>query len=235
MSMSFPEFKELLGADPLSREPETLLARKSAPEFEQAAAEAEAFEEKLQAAMNFPLATGALTDEILAIPRTSSRRIPAWMAIAASLVLVAGVAGTMMDGLVQPDTVEEYVAQHFNHDGEKLLARAGAVVGADQVQEVLAGWGLEAGPELLGRVTYIRKCFTMDGLGAHMIVQTSDGPVTLIIMPKTAVTDRELVEFDGMQAHLVALGTSSAAIIGRADQSVEHFDQLVRDAISKTI
>lgn len=235
MSMNFSEFKNLMGADPLNREPETLLARNSGPEFEQAATEAEAFEQKLQAVMRFPVDAESLTGDVLAIPGKSPSRMPAWMAIAASLVLVVGVASTMMDGLIQPGTVEEYVQQHYNHDGEKLLARSDQVVSADQVQKVLAGWGLEAGPELLGRVTYIKKCFTMDGLGAHMVVQTSEGPVNLIVMPKTAVTDRELVEFDGMQAYLVALGSSSAAIIGRADQSVGNFDQLVRGAISKAI
>lgn len=235
MSMNFSEFKKLMGADPLNREPETLLARNSGPEFEQAAAEAEAFEQKLQAAMNMPVEAGTLTDTILAIPHKSARRVPVWMAIAASLVLVAGVAITMKDGLIQPDTVEEYVAQHYNHDGKKFLAKAAQVVDADEVGKVLSSWGLEVEPELLNRVTYIKKCITMDGLGAHMVVQTSEGPVTLIVMPKTAVTDRELVEFDGMQAYLVSLGSASAAIIGRADQSVGRFDALVRDAITEAI
>ncbi len=47
MSMNFSEFKKLIGADPLNRDSETLRARNSAPEFEAAAAEAGAFEEKL--------------------------------------------------------------------------------------------------------------------------------------------------------------------------------------------
>ena len=46
MSMNFSEFKKLLGADPRNSDPETLRARESGPEFEEAAAEAEAFEKK---------------------------------------------------------------------------------------------------------------------------------------------------------------------------------------------
>ncbi|MCP4047833.1 MAG: DUF3379 domain-containing protein, partial [Gammaproteobacteria bacterium] len=49
--MNFSEFKKLIGADPLNRDSETLRARNSAPEFEAAAAEAKAFEEKLQSAL----------------------------------------------------------------------------------------------------------------------------------------------------------------------------------------
>jgi hypothetical protein len=47
MSMNFSEFKKLIGADPWSQDPEVLRARNSAPEFEQAAGDAEAFERKL--------------------------------------------------------------------------------------------------------------------------------------------------------------------------------------------
>ena len=50
--MNYSEFKQLLGADPLNRDPETLAARNSDPGFEQAAREAERFERKLQGALN---------------------------------------------------------------------------------------------------------------------------------------------------------------------------------------
>ena len=48
MSMNFSEFKKLIGADPWNREPETLRARNSAPEFEAAAEAAEAFEDPMR-------------------------------------------------------------------------------------------------------------------------------------------------------------------------------------------
>ena len=51
MSMNFSEFKRRLGEDPLNMDDEMLRARQSSPEFERAAAEAEAFERSLSAAM----------------------------------------------------------------------------------------------------------------------------------------------------------------------------------------
>ena len=232
--MNFSEFKELLGADPLNSDPETLLARESGPEFEAAAQEAEAFEKKLQSSVSLPVDRESLVTDILKVPNLPSRQFPGWLAVAASLVLVAGYVGYMWDGLVQPDTVQEFVAQHYHHDGEKVLSKAGDIVAADDVSEVFASWDMQASPELLKRVSYIKKCLTMDGMGAHMIVQTDQGAVTLIVMPKTPVTDRELVEFDAMQAHLVALGGASAAIIGNSDQAVSSLDDLIRSSISTT-
>jgi hypothetical protein len=238
--MNFSEFKKLLGADPMNKEPETLRARENGPEFEQAAAEAEAFEQKLKAVLDLPVDSEGLVADILAAPRvapgTPARRIPGWMAIAAGLVIVVGVAAiTMKDGIFQPDTVEQYVIQHYGHDGEKLLAKAGNVVEAGEVSRMMAAWNMEADPELMDRVTFIKRCFTMEGMGAHMIVQTDQGPVNLIVMPKTVVTDRRMVEFDNMQAYLIALGGASAAIIGRKDQSVAAMDALVRNSISRSI
>ena len=234
MSMNFSKFKELIGADPLNKDPEILRARASGPEFEQLAAEAEEFEKKLQSAVQIPVDTDALVSGILESRDTPKKRFPVWMAMAASVVMVAGLVSTMWDGIVQPDTVEEYVAQHFNHDGRKMLAKADGPISAEEVASLMANWDLEAAPELMKRVTYIKKCFTINGMGAHMIVQTDNGPVTLIVMPNTEVTDRKLVSFDNMQAHLVALGGGSAAIIGRSDQAVSAIDSLVRRSISST-
>ena len=73
MSMNFSEFKKLIGADPLNRDPETLRARNSAPEFEVAAREAEAFEEKLQAALNISAPPDLLAD-IKAISQQPQKR-----------------------------------------------------------------------------------------------------------------------------------------------------------------
>ena len=68
MSMNFSEFKKLLGADPKIREPETRRARESGNQFEQAIAEAESFERKLEAALNIPVDSEALISDILSTP-----------------------------------------------------------------------------------------------------------------------------------------------------------------------
>jgi len=51
-----------------------------------------------------------------------------------------------------------------------------------------------------------------------------------ILMPKTQVTDGEIVEFDQMHALLVNLDHGSAAIIGEQSQNVENLVAMVRDS-----
>lgn len=231
MSMNLSEFKKHLGSDPRVREPETRLARGDGPEYDEAVREAEAFERKLESAVLFDVDSDTLTAEIL--QRTSSRRrsMPRWWAMAAGLLLVVGASAFVVTNVRQPDTIEEYVAVHFGHDGRTMLARADDTVSPEKVRDILASWDLEASAELTSRVTYIKKCFTMDGLGAHMVVSTDQGNITLIVMPRTRVNDGQRIAFEEMEAHLVSLGPMSAALIGTPDQDVASFDALVRNGI----
>jgi len=93
MSMNFSEFKKLLGADPWNRDSETLRARNSAPEFEQAAADAEAFENKLQSAL-LVQPSPDLLEGIKTISQEPARQ-RVWMplALAASVLIAFGAVG----------------------------------------------------------------------------------------------------------------------------------------------
>jgi hypothetical protein len=217
--MNFSEFKKLLGADPWNREPETLRARHSAPEYEQAALEAESFERKLQRAVEVTV-DEELLGQLLEIPnRPVDRRLPGWVAMAASVLIVAGVAG-----------IQEYVEQHYSHDGIQLLGQASADFDTTGVAEILANFDVRAGSALVKTIRFIKFCPTMDGRGAHMVVSTELGLMQLIYMPNTRVDDGQNIRFGQMQARLVNLAAGSVAIIGDLEQAVSGMDSLVRNS-----
>lgn len=230
--MDFTEFKRLLGADPHNRDPEFLRARASSPEFEQAAAEAERFEELLARAADLPVPE-QLLDDIRSIPERAAtlsvwRRWP--VALAAGLLIAVGAAGLTWRMTPRWDSVEDYVSDHFRHDGATLLAQADGRV-ADDVQALLARFDVEAMPELAGIVGIIKYCPTPDGKGVHMVLNTQRGLVTVIYMPGTSVTDREQFSFDGREAMLVDLRSGSAAIIASPTQPLSDLYALVRTSI----
>jgi hypothetical protein len=230
--MNLDDFKRLLGADPWNREPETLRARHSGPEFEQAAAEVEAFERKLQAALEVP-DDPALSERILAVSaQAASRRgPPGWLALAASVVLVAGSLGIVWLQSRQPSDLGQYLLEHYAHDGASLVDRAGAVADPAELARILADFGVEASPPLAGRVRLIKYCPTPDGRGAHMVLASPEGPVHLIYMPATGVSDGQDIRFDGMHAQLLALTTGSAAMIAPDSQPLGELERLVRSSI----
>jgi len=236
MSMNFSEFIRQLGAEPRSQDPEFLRARQSSPEFLQAAEEADAFEEKLTRAMDLQLPDDMM-ENILQISRNPAgadtvATTPWWrsMALAAGILVAVGAAGITWNMNRGWDSVDEYLADHYSHDGPSLVARAGEKTTKD-IQAIFAAFNVEAAPELAEIVSIIKYCPTPDGKGVHMVLNTSQGPVTVIYMPATEVNDRETLEFNGMQALLVSLEKGSAAIIGTGSQGITALYSVVQNSI----
>lgn len=230
--MNFFEFTQQLGANPTSQEPEFLRARNSSPEFIQAASESDRFERNLRAALVI-----AAPQDLLANIKEISASAPAgrasWRhyALAASLLLAVAVTGiTWRMNTMSFDSVEQYLAYHYNHDGQTLVLR-GAGQEADNVNEILARFQVKMTPDISRMVGFIKFCPTPDGKGAHIVLNTDSGPITVIFMPDTAVTDGEMLAFDGLQAQLVTLEHGSAAIIGTDSQGITRFHQLVQNSI----
>jgi len=236
MSMNFSEFIRQLGAEPLSQDPSFLRARSSSPEFHQAAEEADAFEKKLTRAMDLQLPEDIMKN-ILQISRhpvgsAVASTTPWWrsMALAAGIliaIVATGISWNMNRGW---DSVDEYVTDHYRHDGSGLLARAGKKTTQD-IQRIFASFNVEAAPELAEIISVIKYCPTPDGKGVHMVLNTSEGPVTVIYMPATEVNDRETLEFDGMQVLLVSLEKGSAAIIGTGLQGLLALYSVIQNSI----
>ncbi len=212
MSMNFSEFKKRIGAEPLSKDPELLRARESSPEYEKAAIDAEHFEAKLR-------------DPIRGILKYGEAR-----ALAAGVLVAVGAAGLTWKMNTGWDSVEEYLVDHYRHDGVKLVSIADE--SAEQnVQALLAEFNVQAAPELAEIVGVIKYCPTPDGKGVHMVLNTQSGPVTVIYMPETRVTDKKLLAFDGMEAILVELRSGSAAIIGAGTQKVSNYYAVIQESI----
>lgn len=233
MSMDFSEFRRRLGAEPLSSDDELLRARKSGPEFEQAAVEAEAFEARLERALAIPVPDNLL-DDLVTISSAQPENVQTrrWMpvALAASVLIAVGAAGMVWQMNRGYSTVGEYLAAHYEYDGHKLVAKADGHV-AGNVKEILAKFEVEATDELTGMVGFIKFCPTRDGKGAHMVLNTEQGPVTVIFMPTETVTDGESLAFGDMQARLIALQSGSAAVIASGRQDVSRYFAMVRDSI----
>lgn len=232
MSMDFSEFLRRMGAEPRSKDPEILSARQSGPEFEQAAQAAEDFERQLDRAIDLPA-----PEELLSQLREISRQNPPtpvfrWrsMAIAAGLLIAVGAAGITWNMNRGWESVDQYLVEHYHHDGDKLLAKAGQGT-ADDVQAIFSTFDVKVRPELAQIISVIKYCPTPDGKGVHMVLNTEEGPVTVIYMPETDVEDHGTVEFDSMSALLVGLDKGSAALIGADSQSIFRVYSVVHDSI----
>jgi hypothetical protein len=228
MSTKFSDFRKLLGADPWSRDGETRRARRAGPEFEAAAQDAEAFEKKLEGALLIP-APGDLLNDIRDIPSRRRRWTP--LALAASVLIAVGAAFIAFKQPGEWESIEAYVADHYHHDGAELVEDARRSTSALETGRILARLDATASQALSENIRFIKFCPTPNGRGAHMVLDTKAGLVTVIFMPRTDVTDGQSISFDDMQALLVSLERGSAAIIASAGQSIETLPDLLRRSL----
>jgi hypothetical protein len=233
MSEDFSELRLRVGAEPRRQGEAIRAAREASPEFDAEVRAAEQFEERLEQAFRLPLPRGLL-DELAGISRLPVEPESArnWWptALAASLLIAVGAAGMAWKLNPSWDSVEAYVVDHYRHDGPKMLAQAGGD-SAQKVQEILAEFEVSAAPALADIVGVIKYCPTPEGKGVHMVLNTPTGPLTLIYMPETSVTDRQTLAFDDVEAMLVGLKNGSAVIIGASRAGVQEYYALVQQSI----
>jgi hypothetical protein len=223
--MDLSEFRRRLGAEPASQDAEMRAARRAGPEFEAAAAAADRFEALLREAVDVPV-PGGLVDDLAALRAPTARR--RWpVALAAGLLLAIGAAGVTWQLRPGWDSVEDYVIAHYRHDGAGLLEQRAATEPA-RARALLAEFDLAAAPGLAGIIGVIKVCPTPDGRGIHMVLNTQRGPLTVIYMPQTPVTDGARLAFDDVEAMLIDLPAGSAAVIGH---EVEEYYALVHDSL----
>ena len=226
--MNFSEFIKLLGADPASQDPEFLRARNSSPEFVEAAARSDRFERQLHRALEVKQPDHLLRDVYnLADATPTTRSIWRHYAVAAGVLLVVALAGITWRMSVLEPSVGNYLAMHYAFDGAELLAR-GEGQAAANIAEVLDTLSMGLEPGFAATVSFIKFCQTPLGIGAHLVVNTATGPVTVLFMPGVKIKDREMLEFDGLQAQLVSVTGGAVAVIGTPNQQVGDYHALVQ-------
>lgn len=219
--MNLFEFKKRLMTEPSDRSPEMRAARAAGDEFAAAAAESDRFEAVLHGALNVPVPHG-LADSIILrqslAGESKTRRWPQFVALAAVLALAVAVTTfTMLPGKTSMGDLQQHISWHWQHDGPQVLAASANRMQADpnQVQHVLSEFGVQVEPALLEQVRMTKFCPTPDGAGAHIVLATASGPVTLYYMPRTRVpsSPARIQLDDGMEAVALNVERGSLAVI----------------------
>lgn len=219
--MNLLEFKRRLMTDPADRSDAMRAARGAGGEFAGAAEESDRFEAKLHQALNVPVPHGLADSIILRQSLAEDSRKPRWpqlTALAAALALAVAVTTfTMLPGKTSMSELQEHLSWHWQHDGPQVLAMSAGRAQPDpnQVQQVLSEFGIQLAPEMLERVRMTKFCPTPDGAGAHIVLATESGPVTLYYMPRTRVPSSPArIPLDGdMQAVALNVERGSLALI----------------------
>ena len=149
----------------------------------------------------------------------SPRMTASWRpwALAAS-VLLAMLAALSLWLLRPSDTLAREVVAHVQAEPESWLAQQH--VDAKGINEALSGAGVSL-DITSDRITYAQSCWFRGHYVPHLIVQTAQGPVTVMILRSQPVSGRRTFHEAGMSGVIVPAPPGSIAVLARGGANVD--------------
>jgi len=163
--------------------------------------------------------------EFLGTPRFTAGWRP-W-ALAASVLLA--MLAVLSVWLLRPsDTLAREVVAHVQEEPESWLARQH--VDAHSIDEALRGAGVRL-DITSDRITYAQSCWFHDHYVPHLVVQTAQGPATVLILRNQRVSQRRTFHEAGMSGVIVPAPQGSIAVLTRAGADVDATAQLMQQDV----
>jgi hypothetical protein len=227
--MQCTEFRHQAGADPRHLGPEARAHAGSCPQCAVHLAGLLALDERILAALRVDVSASAGVVRPLrrtgGIQGLDRRR---WMALAASIV--GGVlVGTLLWVGGPRDSLAADLIEHLDHEPHALVAtnrpEEEAVLG-----EVLERGGIRLRPgEVL--VSYANSCPFRGHTVPHLVVQTTDGPVTVMVLRSERPAASVSFDEQGHAGRIVPAGPGSIAVIGADGTDLEEITSRVLAAV----
>ena len=203
MSAATPDCRHarlLIGADPRHLPAEIQAHVDTCAQCRRFHDETLAMEARLRAALELPL------PDFRQQPTTPRR----WYALAASIVLGLLIAGGVWV-LRPPAALAGELVEHVTHEAGSWEQRR--QVPAAAVAEVLRQAGVQFDPTL--PVVYAMACPFHGRLMPHFVVQTDQGPMTVMLLPDEQVRMRTRFTEGGYHGVLLPAGHGSVAVLSR--------------------
>ena len=219
--MQHSEFRRMVGADPRRSEPEILEHRASCPECAKYAADMERIDALVGRAQ-----FGAVPTREDA-PWAPRRQPVRWYAIAASLLVAVGLALLFWVNAGRDVLIAE-VVKHA--DGERnVMVVSDKRVSEDKLQHALA----KAGAQLIAGmpVSVARVCKIRGVVAPHLIMQTRDGAVAVLVLKGERTWLPHSFAAQGYQGRLIPKDGHAIAIVGTSEAAVKEGAELAGSAI----
>ncbi len=194
----------------------------------------DANEKRIVRALTVPVPEG-LADRVIlgATGRRPSSPYRLW-ALAATVVLSTGIGlAWFARAPVEPQyNFAASAIEHVKHEPESFTT----VKDADPARfaTILTDFGADLRAPI-GTVRYIKLCPVPEGTGWHIVFETEEGLVTLMLIPGHQPNGRNLFEErDGMSALVRAAGLGYYVIVAESRAKVESTDRLLKQRINWT-
>lgn len=221
------QFRRSAGADPRHLDDQARAHAEACPRCAAHLGELRSLDVRILAALEVPVpgaaeVTGGSSASIVGIDR---RR---WLALAASIV--AGVlVGTLLWVAGPQNSLARDLVDHLGHEPEALVV-TGRPEDAEVLDAVLERGGIRLRPGI-GTVSYANSCEFRGHDVPHLVVQTGDGPVTVMVLRHERPARPVGFEEQGHSGRIVPVGPGSIAVIGEAGVDLDEVTSAVTEAV----
>jgi hypothetical protein len=147
------------------------------------------------------------------------RAQPAWREYALAAGVVLAMAATLAVWLLRPtDTLARDVVGHVKGEPESWLSTHN--VSAASIEQALtsSGVGLDLASD---KIVYAQSCWFRGHYVPHLVVETTHGPATVLILRHEQVKARDDFHEGGMTGVIVPAGDGSIAVVARGHGQVD--------------
>ena len=221
--MNCDEFRTVIGAEPNSSKPEVLAHIEQCPACASYREEMLAMDRLIHRALSVDVpAPGARIE-------TNKPRI--WRMAASLLITASLVAATSLWLLTPRESVAAEAIEHVLHEQGSLI-RTSATVDAASLEQVLSASKLRLQPGAT-RVSYAMSCMFRGHAVPHLVVQTEQGPVTVLVLTEAPRQQREDIDEGGFQGVILPAPRGVIVVLGQ-NVPVDAVAATVLDALQYT-
>lgn len=227
--MNCLEFRRARLAQPYSDAAERDAHAAACPSCAEFLARLRRHERALKTMLEVPAPAGLVDRVIFTQTLRTERRSHRLWAMAASLLIA--VSASLYFSLRAPDqttTIAAAVAAHVREDPLHRLPpdpeEARALAGLIRV----LGGTLE---RPLPRLIHARPCVIRGQRGAHLVIASESGPVTLVLLPGNRVTARTPIDAGDQSGWLLPSSSGAIAVLSTAPLNPERYVEWVQHSI----
>lgn len=203
--MNCEEFRTLVGAEPNTTRPDVLAHAEQH-------AECARYREEMQAMDRLIYRALAVDVQPATAPKLPQSNPRIWRMAASLLITAIVVAFTSIWLLTPRDTFAAEVIAHIQEEPDSLLI-TNESVGDETVARLLGRTGIKLKPGV-ALVSYATPCTFHGRLSPHLVVQTEQGPVTVLVLPEEPQRPRQAIKEEGFEGVVMPAPRGVIVVVG---------------------
>ncbi len=158
---------------------------------------------------------------------------PAWVGLAASVVLATVIGVRFINTTEDHGTLGEQVIAHLDFEPRSLTVTDVAV--SDETLYSVVRPAIATLDRDLGLISYAMSCKINGREVPHLVVQGERGPVTILLMPHEMIDMPIRLDGQNIEGIILPVGEGSIAIIGKRGEPIDRVRTKVTENVQWSI